>query len=236
MNYDVACITNKGGKAVNEDSVWVKQFPAGIAVCVADGLGSHGGGDIASRAVVDVLETQMSNSGYSEDSLIEKWFHDADNSIVSLQTPQMPMKSTGVLLVVENANAKFAHVGDSRGYMFSANKVLAQTLDHSIPQMDVFRGNITPAEIRFHDARNQILQALGAGGKAEITHLRAPGQRDAFLLCTDGFWEYVYEEEMEIDLLKSESAAQWLSYMISRLSSRVPDDHDNISVIAVICG
>lgn len=237
MNYDVAYITNKGGKEVNEDSVFVKRYPNGIVACVADGLGSHRGGDKASKAVVCTLEKGFPEVGYSDDAIIKKCFNDANDAVISMQTPQTPMKSTAVSLIIENDVVKFAHIGDSRGYMFSGGKVVVQTLDHSVAQMAVFRGDITPAEIRFHPTRNQVMQALGVSGNVEITNLKSPDceSKDAFLLCSDGFWEYVTEEEMEIDLLKSENAEQWISYMFSRLGERVPSDHDNVSVIAVIC-
>lgn len=75
-----------------------------------------------------------------------------------------------------------AHLGDSRLYYFKKNQIAHQTLDHSVSQMAVYRG-------------------------------------DAFLLCTDGFWEYATEEEMQIDLYKSTSVAQLVSYMLNRIGN-----------------
>ena len=233
--FDVAIITNKGGKQVNEDSVFVKQTENGIIACVADGLGSHGGGDVASKAVVAVFGSTLPNVGYSDDAVIKECFTAANAAVIANQTAETSMKSTAVALFAEGDTVKFAHIGDSRGYLFANGKITTQTLDHSVAQMSVFRGDITPAEVRFHPKRNQVMQALGAGDNVEITALTRAAKM-AFLLCSDGFWEYVNENEMELDLAKSVNAEQWLSFMNSRLSERVPADHDNVSAIAIIEG
>jgi serine/threonine protein phosphatase PrpC len=70
--------------------------------------------------------------------------------------------------------------------------------------------------------------------EAELCTLESVGSDCAFLLCSDGFWEYVKESEMICDLLKSETANNWLSYMLCRLGERVPKLHDNLSAIAII--
>jgi serine/threonine protein phosphatase PrpC len=102
--------------------------------------------------------------------------------------------------------------------------------------MAVFAGEITPAQIRFHEDRNKVLRALGndLDIKPEISMpLQLASGFHAFLLCTDGFWEYVLEEEMEIDLSKSHAPQEWISLMLQRLYKRVDGANDNFSAIAV---
>ena len=96
-------------------------------------------------------------------------------------------------------------------------------------------GEITPEEIRFHVDRNKLLKVLGDTEELRIDQIREPVDiepGDAFLLCTDGFWEYVYETEMEIDLIKSRSPKEWTEYMVKRLLLRPAAERDNFTVLA----
>ena len=129
------------------------------------------------------------------------------------------------------------HIGDSRLYHFRDGKLLKQTTDHSVSQMAVFMGEITTHEIRFHEDRNKVLRALGSNSaKAEISEeTELEEGRDAFLLCTDGFWEYVYEQEMEQALSQADSPKDWIRRMQKILQTRVPADNDNFTAAAVIC-
>ena len=111
-------------------------------------------------------------------------------------------------------------------------------MDHSVPAMLAQAGRVDPADIRNHEDRNKLLKVLG---DSEDLALKGEKQYDtieledgdAFLLCSDGFWEYVYETEMEIDLSKSDSAHEWKTYMLKRLLNRVTDNNDNFTLI---CG
>jgi serine/threonine protein phosphatase PrpC len=96
-------------------------------------------------------------------------------------------------------------------------------------------GEITPAQIRFHEDRNRLLRSLGNSGfNPTIRENSAPLEpQDAFLLCSDGFWEYVNEREMEADLATAPGPKDWLTSMEARLKARVKSEHDNYSAIAV---
>jgi serine/threonine protein phosphatase PrpC len=235
MTFDECCFTSIGGKTNNEDSIRYKSSSGVMSAVVADGVGSDGGGDIASSVCADMFieKLQLCNS----DDDITELVRQANAAIISHQTPKKMMKSTVVMVSVKENVCQFVHAGDSRGYVFRDGRVLFQTLDHSIPQMDVLRGNITPDEIRFHKSRNKILKALGTEDiSPEISSKAELRSGDALLLCTDGFWEYVTENEMLADLSKSDSAAKWVSYMLERIGKRIDGENDNLSAIAVICG
>ena len=126
-------------------------------------------------------------------------------------------------------------MGDTRCYYLKNGCIYEQSLDHSIPQVEVGLGEITPEEIRFHVDRNKLLKVLGDTEELRIDQIREPVDiepGDAFLLCTDGFWEYVYETEMEIDLIKSRSPKEWTEYMVKRLLLRPAAERDNFTVLA----
>jgi serine/threonine protein phosphatase PrpC len=223
-----------GGKKVNEDSVRYADFPDGFTAVVADGVGSNGGGDIASSICAQMFIEGL--RGCRSDDDIVTLTTAANNAIIAEQTMSVKMKSTIVAVNVSDCTTTFVHAGDSRGYIFRGGRVLFQTFDHSIPQMDVLRGVITPAEIRFHKNRNKILRALGIENTApEISGREKLLPGDALLLCTDGFWEYVTEAEMCADITKSHTAEEWVNFMLKRLGERISENTDNLSAIAIFC-
>jgi len=102
--------------------------------------------------------------------------------------------------------------------------------------MAVLMGDITAEQIRFHEDRNRVLRALGGeNAKAEVSEALKIGRgKTAFLLCTDGFWEYVYENEMEQTLRKARTPEEWLQSMERILKERVCGDNDNYTAAAVL--
>ena len=235
--YDVAVFTSIGShSALNEDSVEILRNNSQLIAVVADGLGSHGGGDIASSVAIAAIRNSLPKYGITDNAALLSSLETANRAVLAEHYSNVHMKSTAVILAVEGSRASFAHVGDSRGYFFSNGLIKAQTMDHSVSQMAVLRGEITASQIRFHKNRSSLLRALGADEQShgEITMLDEVQRGDAFLLCTDGFWEYVNEEEMLIDLLKSDTATQWLSYMLTRLGKRISGDYDDISAISIL--
>lgn len=235
--YDAVSFTSEGGQPQNEDAVLLIQDDLRLTAILADGLGAYGGGEVASAEAVNVLFHTLPQPGALNEAAFSACFAAANAAVLARQKPGLNMKSTAVMLVLEADYAAFAHIGDSRGYAFREGHLLCQTLDHSVSQMAVFRGDITREQIRFHRGRSQLLRALGVedGLPEEITELDQPLSGDAFLLCSDGFWEYITEDEMEMNLNKASGAGEWLKLMLARINKRVPAGHDNLSAIAIIC-
>jgi len=206
------------------------------AAIVADGLGGHGGGQIASGIAANSIFNMFRREPRIEAEYIRQLFERANQDVLSAQTAQLKMKSTGVALFINKTAAVWGHVGDSRLYCFQDGTLSHQTTDHSVSQMAVFAGEIKKEQIRFHPDRNKVLRAFGGSEslKPEISsvHTLTVGFY-AFLLCTDGFWEYVREPEMEIELAKAGAPSDWLQGMIQRLAGRVPKNHDNFSAVSI---
>ena len=229
-----ASYSDTGGRAHNEDSVLVQSAgERGLCAVLADGLGGHGGGDRASQAAIRVFA-----DGWQPDATpdeLQRLAQTANMQILSMQTPACRMKTTLVALSVSPTRFAYAFAGDSRLYHFGPDGLLWQTRDHSASQIAVLMGQIKPSEIRFHEDRSRIFRALGQENSpgAESGLLTPVPGRNAFLLCSDGFWEYVYEEEMEAALRDASDPGDWISRMRALLEQRVPPDHDNNSAIAV---
>lgn len=202
-------------------------------VVLADGLGGHGGGNLASTAAVDTILHNFANRTMDDDTEIKWLFNKANQEVLAIQTEKSKSKATCVALFVEKGIAKWAHLGDSRLYHFVDGTLVSYTTDHSVPQMAVMLGNITRDEIRFHEDRNRILKCLGVSEevKPDISSVFVDdGRLHAFLLCSDGFWEYVLEKEMELELLQEcQTPEEWIQAMLLHHQKRVVDKHDNYS-------
>lgn len=236
MNIKTACLSSCGGKSINDDTVCIMQ-QKGIYVFVGDGLGGYAGGQQASQAAATALMELAKQCSLVSEEHLRQAAALADQAVRQVQTERRGnMKTTLVFLVIENGRARWMHVGDSRLYHFRNGCLQTQTMDHSVSQMAVLMGEITLPQIRFHEDRNRVLRALGAeNAKPDISPELTLAEGDAFLLCTDGFWEYVYEQEMEQTLRSAKDPKDWIAKMEQLLRTRIPADTDNYTAAAVFC-
>jgi hypothetical protein len=223
-----------GGRSKNEDNITGWHKGDNMCFLVADGLGGHGDGDLASKEAINVIRTVW--DGEISPAAWEHLLELSHKRIRQIQTSRAQMKTTIVGLMMNTERAVWAHVGDSRLYHFLNGHLVFQTQDHSASQIAVMLGEITPAQIRSSKDRATLIKALGQEGPTPMAQIHEqalePGMH-AFLLCTDGFWEYVLEDEMEQDLQESHTAKQWLEKMRCRLQSRASLENDNNSAIVV---
>ena len=238
-NFKHAIFTNVGGRQINEDSVGVFQNGGNNCYILCDGLGGHGMGDIASSLVVAVFEDQF-NKTDDVVNFLGQTFSAAQDILMAEQkarNAKRKMKTTGVAVITDDRNAYIGHVGDSRGYVFYKNKVKTRTLDHSIPQMLVLSREIKEDQIRNHPDRNTLLRVMGVEWDEAMYELMAPiplKKCQAFLLCSDGFWELIDEKEMCAQLKKAGSVEEWLRNMIKIVQTNGEGKNmDNYSAIAV---
>lgn len=238
MKITASTLSRSGGRPNNDDTALLRLEGGSAWVYVGDGLGAYAGGRQASLRAGETLMEGFGRGSMLEKEALQKACAAADTAVKQLQQQTGgSMKTTLVFLAVEDGRARWAHVGDSRLYHFRKDRLLSQTTDHSVSQMAVFMGEITSREIRFHEDRNRVLRALGGEtARPELSEVTALEEGDAFLLCTDGFWEYVYEEEMESTLQQAASPEAWLERMEQLLTARVHQDNDNYTAAAVFCG
>lgn len=240
----VGIYSDQGAREYNEDSCTVLKKGNLLCAIMADGLGGHGGGDIASRTAVDVIKNNIKSAGQVDDitqSQFNSWFEQANERIVTMQNRDCQMKTTLAVLCMNVVSGKvsFAHLGDSRIYHFLDGKEIFCTFDHSVSRMAVLAGEISIDEVRFHKDRSKLLKVVGKEnfsppefGNTIVNH----DHMHAFLLCTDGFWEYVTEQEMEDTLIQSEHPEDWIKKMYKILKNKVREENihnDNNSAIAI---
>ena len=234
-----ATYSNIGGRAVNEDSIKVMERDGQYCFVVCDGLGGHGMGDIASKLVTEVFESCFQDRT-DMSAFLDDAFMASQDILMAEQIrrhAQMKMKTTGVAVAIDSNNAYIGHIGDSRLYIFSKDKVKKRTLDHSIPQMLVMTKDIKESDIRHHPERNIVLRVLGIEWEEPMYELMKPvplSKCQAFLLCTDGFWELIEEDVMCDMLKKATSPQEWLGNMAHAVKvNGAGTNMDNNSAIAI---
>jgi len=238
MKLSIHTYSNKGGKQNNEDCLaYYFDNRKGIFI-LADGLGGHRNGEVASKIVVESLMTDMKKEETINYASIQRAFLNANNLLLEKQKePSFAnMKTTAVLLNLSKDQAIWGHLGDSRLYYFSDNELSTVTKDHSVTYKKYLAGEISYSDINLDDDRSSLLGVLGNKDKCNPEIINVPRhikKGDAFLICSDGFWEYVFDEEILIDLLKSKNPKQWAELMLLRHIKRTKPSNDNYSLITI---
>jgi serine/threonine protein phosphatase PrpC len=232
MSLDISYYSSTGERDINEDFVSVKKSGSSVIAIVADGLGGHEDGELASGLAVETILCELNNKEISSEELRKAVLLANDRIIESVESDTM--KSTVAVSWMDEKQAVFSNVGDTRIYLFRDKKVLYQSTDHSVSQMAVMAGEITTSEIRGHKDRNKLVRVLGSKNNIKVDIKSADlSHGDAILICSDGFWENITEEEMCSLLMSSENASQWIAKMRQTFETEC-DDKDNNSAIAVI--
>ena len=234
MNISISYYTSKGKRTNNEDSVSLLESNNGILAIVADGLGGHANGEVASKQAVATLNALLHYQEPDEDMLIEA-IQSASQDIFKLCNPAHPMHTTVASLWVGNHRAIAANVGDSRIYQFRNGEITFQSMDHSVAQMAVLVGELDKRDIRHSKDRNKLIRVLGDANipkvDSEILHIR---DGDRFLLCSDGFWEAVTEPDMVSTAAHTDTAQEWLEKMHQIVERTANPSQDNHTAIAII--
>ena len=233
LNVDYDYYTSVGGRELNQDSVNVTKKNNHYLLVVADGLGGYRGGEVASQIVVDVTSQAFVHPHLPFDA--QKTINEANEQILKRQINEnKEMKSTVALVWLNEHFVECCHVGDSRIYLFKDGNIIYQSIDHSASQLAVYAHEITSDEIRNHCDRNILTRALGVDTlmKCEIQRFSID-DFDTCLICSDGFWEYILEVEMQQLLKESKDIHEWLWKMRTLHKERATMHHDNHSAIVL---
>lgn len=190
-----------GGRKENQDSAGLKETKLGYLVVVCDGMGGMQGGSVASQlAVQTILETVASADKQSNPSMILiKAIRNANMAIIEegQNNPNLQgMGTTVTALLLTPYSALTAYVGDSRIYQLRKGKKVFRTFDHSMVFEMVRKKVISEEQARLSAQSNVILKALGITPDIEVEIEERPYLKgDRFILCTDGFWGAMPEDE-----------------------------------------
>ena len=232
MNITIGHTTHPGIKRDHNEDTYGVNNPKNVFL-VADGMGGHDHGEIASALARDNILSAIKHGMNLEESILS-----ANQEIInsSLEKPgDLPMGTTIIIIKLEPAQFQCAWVGDSRAYVFQNKALQAISSDHSYVQELVDQNLITSEQARSHPHRNVVTQALGVTDNSEIKVAQNQGKYkkgDKFLLCSDGLTEEVddvtIEAIMSQDAHPKEIADQLLIKALENGGS------DNITVLVIL--
>ena len=236
LNCSVFSATHVGHRQENQDNFKVFSNPSGgeYLLVVADGMGGHRGGRIASRSVIEASEACWSERHERADhtvflqNFVER-AHQAINSAAE-NTPDTNPKSTVAALFIRDGKAVSVHAGDSRIIQFTNHQYVKRTLDHSVVQLQVLDGKVAEADMATHPDQNKLTNNLGGDLVTEPEFETWPlSGNDLFVVCSDGFWE-LFDTENMIKALAPITSNQKLQNLINEKMA-VLSNHDNTTVI-----
>jgi len=235
----------------NEDALMLDP-EAGVFV-VADGMGGHAAGEVASSMAVRVLHETLAGAVDPDETRLVRDVSASDPSDImrerlryalnqaSVQIrraadarPELRgMGTTAVVLVIDGERAHLAHVGDSRAYLFRGGQLERLTRDHSVVQNEIDQGRLTPEQARRLPHRNILYQSVGFHGPVEPDTTTRPLQPgDLFVLCTDGLTDVLDDASLEALLRQRADARDDLADVLveAALDSGA---EDNVTVVCV---
>lgn len=244
--FDIAYKSNKGGRERNQDYLAYATTGTDTCLVACDGLGSYDGSEIISSLCADTIVESFKRSvdensaeAYSVENCRQIML-EAQNVLLEQKkrVPELKDACTTMACVITNKEKSFlVHIGDTRIYLFKDGKLFFQTRDHSLAQYAVDRGDITLKEVRTHKDQNKLTRVMGSDYyiPPDIDIYSEPiKQGDAFVLCTDGYWEYIFEDELQNILENSATSDEALLNLQCVLENRVDKYNDNFSIIIAV--
>jgi serine/threonine protein phosphatase PrpC len=194
----------------NEDSA----FASAQLIAVADGMGGHAAGEVASRIAVKVLEKlapTLTAQEIDEDSvedLLMHSLHSIDAEIAAVADEEIEKRGMGTTLtalLIRDNHIALLHVGDSRCYRLRGNTLEQLSNDHTVIQELLDQGAISQAEAADHPQRSMLTQALrGDGDVTPVLQMYEVKKGDRYLLCSDGLSGVLTDKEIKVGLKKSD--------------------------------
>lgn len=230
-------------RMLNEDNWGWAQLTNGVNLfVVADGMGGHDAGEVASKLAVETI-TEVAKQRIDVtprppvdtlENILDEAFQAANNTIKhNAESRGSDMGTTLVAcMVVDDSVALCANVGDSRGYLVRGGSLHQVTRDHSLVARMVEQNRLTPEEARNHPHSNILLRTVGTERNVDIDIFRVelePGDR--LMLCSDGLWGEVQDGEME-SILNQQSDNRIISRELVR-AAHLGGGKDNITVLLV---
>lgn len=221
----------------NEDNVIIlKNDRNEYLLAVADGMGGHKAGEVASAIVINHLTEEF----YAMDSIGDK-----DAAIDFLRNVVTEMNTKIFDYTKENPDSKgmgttfvcaiktddyllYGNIGDSSGYVIKNNKMHKVTKDHTLVNLLVSTGELSPEEAKYHPRKNVLMRALGANNPIDIDIFDVEPKIGGILLCSDGLTNMLTEDQIEKVLAEEETPEDAVRKLINKANAR--GGNDNISV------
>ena len=225
----------------NEDSlIIVKNTEDAYLMAVADGMGGHSAGEIASSIAISYLGKRFQDSFFKMSKVdAVEWIRTSVseiNSLIFKYTEDNPeskgMGSTLVLSIITKDYILFGNIGDSSGFVMKDKKMKKVTYDHTLVNLLLSAGELTEEEAQNHPRKNILMNALGINDPIEIDIFDCLLDIDEILLCSDGLTTMLLEEQIEKTLLSDLTLEEKVVRLIKKANSR--GGKDNVSVAYLV--
>ena len=221
----------------NEDSVIITKNPAGdYLLAVADGMGGHSAGEVASSLTITHLSKCFNEAFCNmEKSKAVDWLREMATEINDLifkyakEHPESKgMGTTLVCAIVTNDYVLMGNIGDSSGFVVKDEQIHKVTYDHTLVNLLLKAGELSPEEAKDHPKKNVLMKALGANNPIDIDIFDCDMDIDAILLCSDGLTSMLEKEQIEKVILSELEIEDKVIKLIRKSNNR--GGNDNISI------
>lgn len=240
---DLSSLTDIGSRRnKNEDAALAVKFNGGVLLMVADGIGGHRKGEVASDMALSIIQEQVVH--YEKQltlprakKLIRSAIKSANKEINELSTrpDYLDMGTTLVLALVLNEGTLIANCGDSRLYSYKHGRGLQQlTVDHTFVEYMVRNGKMTREEAENSPKKNVLLNALGTNPGIFYDEQIIKNDYDSLLLCSDGLYNMINIKEMNEVLGKNQSTSSKVKDLISQANANGGLDNIGVALMEVL--
>lgn len=225
----------------NEDSVNVVKNSSGeVLLAVADGMGGHKDGEVASSIALNHIATrfkEISSVGNKEDAInwIQEIVKEANALIykyVSMHKESAGMGTTMVVAILSKTFLLMGNIGDSSGFVIKNNKLHKVTVDHTLVNLLVKSGELSEEDAKNHPKKNVLMKALGASVDVEMDIFNVELGVDGILLCSDGLTNMLDNDSIEKVLNSDMTIEEKLEKLVFKANNR--GGSDNISIAYLI--
>jgi len=241
MRFTIFQQSHIGGRKVNQDRLAYSYSKDVMLMVIADGMGGHARGEIAAEIAVNTInnrfQTEARTALRRPKEFLDAALHAAHRAIVAFADKNDMLecpRTTIVAVVIQHDKACWAHVGDSRLYLFRAGRLAAVTADHSRVQQMIDAGILTPAQAAVHPDRNKIYNCLGGVLPPTITHSEEWPLLvgDSIWISTDGFWGPLNTDSIAAQTVDAD-VVQLVPKLMEDAERKAGAESDNLSVVAM---
>lgn len=236
--FSTSFISKNGGQKINEDYFGFVEKDDIYCWVLADGLGGHGDGEIASTTAVEEVVSKFLEKPECNEEAVKQYINFANRAVYEkkhIEKLNSKMMTTIVVVLADREKIIIGNIGDSRAYVLQNKKKLFITKDHSVPYILYETGEIRESEIRNHEDSNRLTKALGTTNhiEASVNTLNIT-DTNLILLCSDGFWRSVSELEVEKELKsKGNKNSEWLKKIEEKYFQNITDKTDNYTACII---
>jgi PPM family protein phosphatase len=239
MRFSVYQVSRKGGREKNEDRMGYCYTRDSGLFALADGMGGHPEGEVASQLALQTLAAAFQREAKSSLKNPLRFLQDAilagHHQLLRYATEKGLVdtpRTTVVACVLQGRAAFWAHCGDSRLYLVRGGKLIARTRDHSYTELQNTLSQVVPIDAKFN--RSVLFTCLGSPGKPVVDTVGPVTLQtgDRLIVCSDGLWSQLADEEI-VELLSTRSLSDSVPEMVERALRNGGSHGDNVTVLAV---